>query len=71
MPTRMTPEELIEHAQKCFKMSQLATHINSFNPTSEMSKAIKLWHQAGKRAEHRADYIWSGKGDPAFSKNAI
>ena len=71
MATQMTPEELTEHAQKCFKMSQLAIHINSFNPTPETAKAITLWHKAGKRAEHRADYIWSGKGDPAFSKNAL
>ena len=69
MATQMTPEELIEHAQKCFEMSQLAIYINSFDPTLEMTESIELWHKAGKRAEHRADCIWSGKDDPAFSEN--
>lgn len=63
MPTRMTPEELMEHAQKCFTMSQYAISIGNFNVS-------KLWHKAAKRAEHRADCIWSGKGDPAFGKSA-
>ena len=63
-----TPEQLIEHARRCFKMSQLAVYINSFSPSPEMEKAIMLWHKAGKRAEYRADCIWSGKDDPALFK---
>ena len=66
MPTQMTVEKLMAHARKCFKMSQLAIYINSFRPTPEMEKAGILWHKAGKRAEHRGDYIESGKGDPAL-----
>lgn len=61
-----TPKELIKHARRCFKMSQLAIYINSFSPSPEIEKAIMLWHKAGKRAEYRADCIWSGKGDSAL-----
>jgi len=68
MATRMTSEELMEHAQECFMMSQLASHINNFVPSPKTEAAIKGWYKAGKRAEYRADCIWCGKGDPAFIK---
>ena len=71
MATRMTPEELTKHAQKCFLMSQYAIFIGNFYNKVEMAKAAKLWLKAGKRAEYRADCIWSGGEDPAFSKNSI
>ena len=62
----MTPEELMNHARKCYEMSQFASFLNSLNPSPETAKAIQLWHKAGKRAEYRADCIWTGKGDPAL-----
>jgi len=66
--TKMTPEELMNHARKCYEMSQLAIFLNSINPSLEMAKAIQSWRKAGKRAEYRADCIWAGEGDPALYK---
>jgi len=60
----MTADELMEHSRKCFKMKQLAIFLNSLYPTPELAEAIQLWQSAGERAEHRADYIYSGKDDP-------
>jgi len=52
--TKMTPEELMNHARKCYEMSQLAIFLNSINPSLEMAKAIQSWRKAG--------------GDPALYK---
>ena len=46
-------------------MKQLAIFVHAFTPTPELAEAINLWQKAGERAEHRADCIYSGEGDPA------
>ena len=64
----MSPEDLMEHAHECFMMAQFASHINNFVPSPETKAAVEGWYKAGKRAEYRAYCIWSGKGDPALTK---
>jgi len=61
---KQTADELMEHSRKCYKMKQLAIFVHAFTPTPELTEAIQLWQKAGERAEHRADCIYSGKGDP-------
>lgn len=70
MPIRMTVDELMNHAHKCFLMMQYFIFLNALTPTSESEKEIRAWHKAGKRAEYRADCIDCGKEDPAFTKTA-
>jgi hypothetical protein len=62
MPKHMTPDELIDHAQECYKyanvMRFLGNHANA-------DAALRC----AKRAQYRAMEIEAGRPDPAFVEN--
>ena len=62
MPKHMTPDELIDHAQDCYKYA----NVMRFMGNHANADAALRW---AKRAQYRAMEIEAGRPDPAFAEN--
>ena len=62
MPKHMTPDELIDHAQECYKYA----NIMRFMGNNDNADVAIRW---ALRAEYRAMEIEAGRPDPALVKN--
>ena len=62
MPKHMTPDELIDHAQDCYKYANKMRLMGN----DHLADVAIRW---ARRAQYRAMEIEAGRPDPAFAEN--